>query len=224
MKTVRVTGIYPIVLLSLFFPVFPLFADDTEHREFSVFIDGKEAGASRVTLVQKNDGMTYMSAILDVKFRHLLIAEYAIKIETQEWWKEGRLIGMKTKTVDNGKKTEVAVAPDGDQLRLTINGMNRVIRPDIWTNSFWKLADARFHNKQVPILEVDSGKDFVSDLKYIETQQLKVGNQLQDCYRFRITSSIGPIDLWFDRYHRLVRQEFMESGHKTVVQLVNIRR
>ena len=212
-------GAFSLVLL-----VRPVRADDTEYRDFSVFIDGKEGGVSRITIVQKDDGSTYMSGTLDVKFRHLLFAEYVIKVETQEWWKDGRLIGMKTKTSDNGKKSDVLVAPDGANLRLTVNGINRALKPDSWTSSYWKLADAKFHNKLIPILEVDSGKEFTCELKYVETQQLKVGNQLQDCYHFRVSSAPGPVDLWFDRYHRLVRQEFTESGHKTVVQLINIRR
>ena len=33
-----------------------------------------------------------------------------------------------------------------------------------------------------------------------------------------------PIELWFDKYHRLVRQEFTESGHRTIVKLENIKR
>src|SRR3954454_18973507 len=97
-------------------------ADDTEVREFSVFVDGKDAGSSRMTLIQKDDGTSYMSATLDVKFRHLLVIDYALKIETQEWWKEGRLIGMKTNSSENGKKTEVTVAADNQQLRMRVNG------------------------------------------------------------------------------------------------------
>ena len=37
-------------------------------------------------------------------------------------------------------------------------------------------------------------------------------------------ASNGPVDLWYDKYHRLVRQEFTDSGHKTIVQLENVRR
>ena len=34
----------------------------------------------------------------------------------------------------------------------------------------------------------------------------------------------SPVDVWFDQYHRLVRQEFTETGHRTIVQLVAVRR
>ena len=202
----------------------PAWADDTEVREFAIFVDGKESGSSRMTLIQKDDGTTYMAATLDVKFRHLLVIDYAVKIETQGWWKEGRLIGMKTSSSENGKKTDVVVAADNKQLRMRVNGKETVLRADVWTNSFWKLADARFHNKQVPIVEVDTGKEFTSELKYVGTEKLKVAGQFVDCYRFLVATAPGPIDLWFDKYHRLVRQEFTESGHKTIVQLVTVKR
>src|SRR5437867_4194755 len=73
----------------------PVRADDTEEREFSIFVDGKEAGTSKMTIVQKDDGSSYMSATLDVKFRHLVVVDYIIKAETQEWWKNGHLVGLK---------------------------------------------------------------------------------------------------------------------------------
>jgi hypothetical protein len=214
-----------LICLALLAPLGFARADDTEVREFSIFVDGKEAGSSRMTIIQKDDGASYMSATLDVKFRHLLIIDYAINLRTQEWWKNGKLIGMETVSTENGKKTEVTVGLDKkNNLGMRINGKETALKADIWTNSYWKLADARFHNKQVPILEVDTGKEFNTDLKYVGVEKIKVGGQLIDCYRFLVAAAPGPIDLWYDKYHRLVRQEFTESGHKTIVKLETIKR
>jgi Family of unknown function (DUF6134) len=216
--------VYLAGLLALFASPRALRADDSETREFSVFIDGKDAGTSRITILQKDDGTTYLTGNVDVKFRHLVVVDFNIKIESQEWWKNGRLIGMKTTGNENGKKTEVTVADDNGRLRMRVNGKEAQLRPDVWTTSYWKLADARFHNKQIPIVEIDTGKEFTCELKYIGKERLTVGKELLDCYRFLVAAAPGPVDLWFDKYHRLVRQEFTESGHKTIVQLVNVRR
>src|SRR5581483_10819714 len=97
----------------------------------------------------------------------------------------------------------------------------RLIRPDVWTTSYWKLADARFHNKTVPILDADSGKESTAQLQYVGTEQINIGSQPENCYHFRVVGSGNPIDLWYDRYHRLVRQDFVEQGHRTIIQLVN---
>lgn len=215
--------VYVAGTFALFASPCPAFADDTEQREFSIFIDGKDAGVSRMTIIQKDDGATYMTGSVDVKFRHVLL-DYSLKIETQEWWKDGRLIGMKTAGSDNKKKIDITIAADNNQLRMRVNGKESMPRRDVWTSSYWKLADARFHNKPVPILEVDSGKEYLSELKYIGAEKVKVAGQFQDCYHFQVAAAPGPVDLWFDRYHRLVRQEFTESGHKTIVQLIQIRR
>jgi hypothetical protein len=214
-----------LVCFALLAPFGVARADDTEQRDFSIFIDGKEAGSSRMTIVQKKDGSCYMSATLDVKFRHLLVMEYTIKLKTQEWWKDGKLVGLETTSTENGKKTEVVVGLDKkNQLNLRVNGKESGVQADTWTTSFWKLADARFHNKKVPILEVDTGKEFNTDLKYIGTEKIKVGDQMVECYHFSVAAAPGPTELWFDKYHRLVRQEFTESGHKTIVKLESIKR
>jgi hypothetical protein len=163
-----------------------------------------------------------MAAKLEVKFRALL-AEYTFKLETQEWWKAGRLIGMKTASAENGKKTDITVAVENNQLRMRLNGRDSFVNPETWTTSFWKLADARFHNKPVPVIEVDTGKEYTSELKFIGAEKLKLG-ELQDCYHFRVMANPSPVDLWYDRYHRVVRIEFVESGHRTILQLTKITR
>jgi len=61
-------------------------------------------------------------------------------------------------TNDNGKKTDVSVAPDGNQLRLTVNGLNRGIKPRVDQQLLEAGRREVFNNKQVPILEVDSGE------------------------------------------------------------------
>ena len=198
-------------------------ATDTEHRDYAVFVNGKQAGSSRITMVVQDDGSTYMAASLDVKINQILV-KYTLKLDTQEWWKDGKLVGMKTVGVENGKQTEVQVAADGAQLRLRVNGQERPLRADVWTTSYWKLADPRFHGKEVLVLEVDTGKEMAGKLELVGAEQKKVGADLKKCYHFRVKGLPNPVDLWFDEYHRLVRQEFVEQGQQTIVELIAVRR
>lgn len=198
-------------------------ADGSEQRDFAIFIDNKEAGTSRVTVVQQGDGTTYMTATVSVNFKRL-IGSLALTIDAQEWWKDGKLVGMKSSSVENGKKTEITAALDAGTLRVRTGGQERAINPEAWTSSYWKLADAKYHDKAVPVLDVDTGKEFAGQLKFVAQQQLKVGGDLQNCYHFRVTGGPAPIDLWYDVHHRLVRQEFTESGHRTIVMLTSVRR
>lgn len=197
-------------------------AAHTETRLFSILVDGREAGQSQMTIVEQDDGSAYVSASAKVELQGLLV-KYSLTIEGQEWWKNGQLIGMKVLCNDNGKKCDLLVSQQGEQLRVRVNGIDRICRADVWTTSYWKLANARFHNKQVPILAADTGQERIGQLQYVGSKQLPIGKQLLACYHFRVTGGGQPVDLWFDQHHRLVRQEFTESGHKTIIQLVGKR-
>jgi hypothetical protein len=204
-------------------PVQPARADDTEQRDFTILVDGKAAGASRMTIIQKDDGITYMKASAEVKLQGIFA--YSFRVEAEEWWKDGKLIGLKAQSQENKKHAQVVVGSDGKVLTLSVDGKKRGLGPEVWTTSYWKLADARFHNKEIPVLETDTGNTFMGRLQFVRGEEkITIAGKLENCYHFCVHGPTGPCDLWFDRFHRLVRQEFTESGHRTIVQLDSIRR
>ncbi len=203
----------------------PVRADDTEHRDYVIFIDDKEAGQSRITMVLKDDGTTHVAAHAKVKVSFVFWNVFSYQVESSEIWKNGLLVELKSVATEDGKTTKVDVVRTGEQLHLRVNGGNPgTLRSDVWTSSYWKLADARYHNKAVPVLDADTGNEFNGHLDLIGLDVKKIGSKAEDCYHFRVTGIPVPIDLWFDKHHRLVRQEFTEQGHRTVVQLIAVHR
>ena len=199
-------------------------ANDTEFRDFSITVDGKPSGFAQYTISRQADGSFNVSTQAAVRTQ-VFLGKYEFTAQTTEMWKEGRLVTLNAKTNDNGKKIEVRASTMGSSLRVQVNNQaDRPAPPDVWTNSFWKLADTKYHNKEIPVLEEDTGKLFTGRLLYIGTESLTVANQKQDCYHFRLTGGASPVDLWFDRFHLLVKQDFVESGHRTIVTLNNTRR
>jgi Family of unknown function (DUF6134) len=209
-------------ILTLVCLISPAWATHTETRQYSILVDGKEAGQSQITIIEQDDGRAYMTASAKVQLKGLVV-NYDFTIEGQEWWKDGKLVGMKALCNDNGKRCDLLVTQQAGQLTARVNGIDRGVHPDVWTTSYWKLADARFHNKPVPLLAANTGQERAGQLQYVGSKQLPVGNQLVACYHFRVTGGEQPVDLWFDQHHRLVRQEFTRSGHKTIIQLVGKR-
>jgi hypothetical protein len=198
-------------------------ATDREQREFSVIVNGKEAGHATIDINQQDDGLTYVTARTNIKFQRLIF-NYALAVEAAEWWRNGQLVGLKCQATENGKKTDVAISGKGNDLKARVNGEERPIGSEVWTSSFWKLPDAKYHNKQITMFEIDTGKEYQGQLQWIAAEQLTVLGKLEKCFHFRYTGGSSPTDLWFDQYHRLVRQEFTELGQKTIVQIINIRR
>jgi hypothetical protein len=198
-------------------------ADDTEYRDFRILVDGKDSGYSQMTITRKSDGSMNMTASAAVRISQVFFS-YSFNTQSSEWWKDGQLQNMKTSTTENGKRTEVIATSQAGGIQLQVNNQARIARADVWPSSFWKLADAKYHNKEIPILESDTGKEYVGRLQYVATEEMNVVKETQKCYHFRITGGPSPVDLWFDRYYLLVRQDFVESGHRTSVQLTKIRR
>ncbi len=198
-------------------------AGSIEQRDYQVQVDGKDCGTSQITITRQDDGTTLMTGQASVRVTVVGIT-YLFSNQINEWWKDGRLIGMKASTNENRKRTELTVSSEANQLRLWVNGKERPIQPQTWTNSFWKLPDSKYHNQRIPILEVDAGKDHLGLLQYVGMEQAAIGSQQEQCYHFRVTGGPNPVDLWFDKYYLLIRQEFVEQGHRTVVQIKSVRR
>lgn len=202
----------------------PGWASTKEHRDYVVTVDGKEAGRTNVTITAQDDGTTVMSAKASIRLNKAVF-NYVYDIQVTEWWKSGRLVGLKVHSNDNGKKTEIVASGDGtNNLRLRVNALERPARPDLWVNSFWKLADERFHNNAVPVLDADTGREYTGQLKYIATEQINFASHALKCYRFRVTGGPMAHELWYDESHRLVRQEFVEQGRRVVVNLSGLRK
>jgi hypothetical protein len=203
----------------------PVRADNVEYRRYVIYVDDKQAGWSRLTMVDKPGDTTHVTGEAEVNVKLLFLNAFSYKVRSEETWEKGELKELKSDATEDGKNTQVEVKRAGEQLQLRVNGAAvGTVRSDSWTSSYWKLADGRFHNKQVPLLDADTGKFFMAKLDFVGTEAIKIGNVAEDCYHFRVTGLPVPIDLWFDRHHRMVRQDFTEKGHRTIVQLIEVKR
>jgi hypothetical protein len=202
-------------------------AADTEVRDFSIQVDGKECGKYQMTIKRRDDGTVSMSGEAKVRITRFGITVYRYTYIGTEVWKDskdGRLLALTSTSDDNGKKFDVNVTPDPSGLRVLVNGQPQMVRSDVWTMTYWKLPDDRFHNQGVPLLDADTGRYFNGRLDYLGPEKLTAAGQAQECYHFRVRDVPIPIDLWYDGQRRLVRQEFTEDGHRTIIQLSRVSR
>jgi hypothetical protein len=205
----------------------PALAADKESREFTVTIDGRDSGHYRMTIERRDDGTVRMVSQASIQVKRLALVVYRYNFNCTEVWKDGKdaqLLTLTSACDDNGTKYDVSAAAETTGLRVRVNGQPRLVRADVWTTTYWKLADARFHNQAVPLLDADTGKDFTGRLTYLGTEQITTSGQAQNCYHFRVVGGPNPVELWYDAQHRLARHEFTEDGHRTIIQLTAVRR
>jgi len=195
----------------------------TEVRQFKIYVDGKRAGQYTMSVEKRKDGTVNMTGSANVALK-IFLRQYVYTFQGQEVWsKDGRLLELKSTSNDDGKSFDVHAKADEKGLNVTVNGNTRQVRWDVWTTSYWKAPDKRVVNKSVALLDADNGKTYSGSVQKIGSARVTLGGKPIDCEHYRVEGGPNPIDLWFDKDNRLVRQDFIEQGHRTVVELDSIR-
>lgn len=197
-------------------------AAEIETRDFVVFVGGKSAGEVHMTIHRQDDGAVHMRCDTDINV-HKLIGKYKFIYRGMEVWKDRRLVRFDSQTDDNGTRYIVSAAAEADGLKLRVNNVERKARADVWLTSYWTLPDPKLRAGVVPILDADNGRDLDGKLAYIATEKRTVAGQEVPLNHYRLTGKV-QVDLWYDGTERLVRQEWVEQGHKTVMELTRVRR
>jgi hypothetical protein len=197
-------------------------AADVEIRTFSIQIDGKKSGDYQMTINHQDDGAVSLSTQSDVRVTLLAIPVYTYNYRAVEIWKNGRLQHFESNGKEKGKEFSVRADAAGANLHVVANGQEHSAPADVWTTSCWCLPAPGFRNNNVTLLGCDNGNVKVSQLQYIGTDQVKVAGQMQGCAHYRVTKD-APHDLWYDAQERLVRDEWLSDGHRTVLELTGVQ-
>jgi hypothetical protein len=197
-------------------------AEEVEHRDFAIVVDGKRAGSYHMEITRRDDGISVMSGQADVRISYL-VYRYSYRYRGIESWKEGRLQRLDSSCNDNGKAFTVHAVAGNDRVNVHVNGREHPCPAEAWTTTYWRLPDAKLRNQQITLLDSDSGRLLNATLQYVGPTELNVAGSRQNCSRYRVSGDIGA-ELWYDDQDRLVREDTVEDGHRTVVELVRIRR
>jgi hypothetical protein len=195
---------------------------NTETRVFTVSVDGKPAGEYHMRITRQGDGGFTMSGQARIRVRFLLYT-YQYSYTGTEVYDGGRLSRLTSTTNDDGKHFEVTAAAQGDGLHVTANGQERVASADVWTTSYWRLPPGASGGRAVHLLDADTGKRFAGRLTHLEETRLDLAGQRRPCAHYRVTGPPAPVDLWYDGQQRLLRQEYLEDGHRTVLELKRLQ-
>lgn len=197
-------------------------AADSETREFAVLVDGKQAGTASMNIQKQDDGSTVVSSQTNVVVK-VLFKKYVYTCEAREVWKDGRLREAASRCNDDGKAYQVSAVAQADGVHVRANGRERTTKPEVWLSSYWTLPDAKIRNQVVPVLDIDNGRDMQVRLQHIGAQQIPVAGEMRNVQHYRLTGTVR-VELYYDANERLVRQEWVEDGHPTVLQLTGVRK
>jgi hypothetical protein len=198
-------------------------AADTETRTFSVLVDGKKSGDYHLVIKQQADGTIHVSAQSEVRVTLLAIPVYTYSYQAQEVWKAGRLQNFESSGKEKGKAFAIRADLDGADIRVRANGEEHRTRADVWPTSCWQLPGAAYRNNNIVLMGCDTGRDIASRLEFVGSEKITIAGQVRTCTHYRVMKD-ALHDIWYDGQERVVRDEWMSSGHRTVIELVGIQR
>jgi hypothetical protein len=190
-----------------------------ETRVFRVSVDDKAAGEYRMTIRQDGERAS-MTAQAEVRVRYLIIT-YVYTYRGSEVWNGDRLTRLESNTVDDKKRFNVTAWVENDKMRVRSNGQEHATRVDVWPTTYWRLPDPKLRNQAVALIDADTGKDLNGTLRFVGMENVPVAGQSVQCAHWRVTGGVQA-DLWYDGLDRLVREEAVEDGHKTLLDLIQV--
>jgi hypothetical protein len=197
-------------------------ASDVETREFRVLVDGKHAGNAQMTIHRADDGTLSMHCDTEINVKVGPFRVYSYKYRGRETWKDGLLVRFQSTCNDDGKHFDVRAEGRSDGLHVVVNNVERIINPGVWLTSYWQEPDKKKYDAVVPLLDADCGKELDARLHFVAADQFAVDGRVEPAKHFELVGKVR-VDVWYDGAGRLVRQEWMEEGHRTRLELKNIR-
>ena len=198
-------------------------AAEVETRDFTVYVDDKEAGKVHMTINTKEDGAIAVSCDTDVSIG-AIITLYKYSYRGRELWKDGRLQHFESKCNDNGKEFAVSAAAADDGLHVKVNDAEHTAPADALLTSYWAQPDARLKDQTVSLLDADCGRDLEAKVQFLGPEQYGPKGKQHTVQHVRLTGKGVGMDLWYDDAKRLVREDWVEDGHRTIVSLNGVRR
>lgn len=215
---------------------------ELETREFKVSVDGKQRGKCTMQIRRRDDGTDKMHVDAGLTF-NFVVYEYRYHSAGTEIWKDDRLLELENSSDFNGTKYLVKASSSSNGLRAIVNGKKCQFEPDVWVTSYWRLPEhlaqkrsaagkgvvpasgsrspGKTASHAVSLLDSDKGQQLRGEMTHVGDETLTVAGKRKTCAHYRISGDV-QVELWYDPARRLVRQETVESGHKTLLELTRI--
>jgi Family of unknown function (DUF6134) len=197
-------------------------AGGEERRTFSVQIDKKPSGSHEIVIQTRDDGSEVVTCQADIAVKALLVT-YKYTYHGVETWKDNRLLRLATTTNDDGKKHAVSAEATKDGLAIKADGKESLVKGLFWLTSYWKLPSEKQRGPGILLIDADTGNLINARMEKVGVEKMTVLGQMVELNHCRLTGGVKA-DLWYDGADRLTRQESIEDGHLTVLELSRLLR
>jgi hypothetical protein len=188
---------------------------ETGNRRFSVLYEGNRIGAHTV-LYSSATGETRVNTEIHLLVKVAFFTVFAFSHRSEETWRAGQLMSLKSETVEHGETLHVEGAATPEGFRVASKGGPFIASAATLTsNSLWTPAVL----EQATVVDAQHGGVIgVSARKFADEQIVIGGGQVRATRHTFITPYLAG-SIWYDEEQLWVRGEFERDGSKIQYQL-----
>lgn len=178
---------FTLLVPGLALAAMPGIPDDGE-LAFTITRNDKPIGR-HVYKFENENGLQLVRVQTRILFELMGIPLYRFEHDSTEIWRNGRLIGLSSKTNDDGKKLELEVRAEGRDLAVTLNGKPDKLRETNIPASLWNPATVKSS----------------SLIDTVDGDRMEIGVNVSD--HFRLSGELER-ELWYDGSNILKEVKF----------------
>jgi hypothetical protein len=203
---------YPCFAIAKTSIVLPSATDD---RRFSVLYEGDKIGTHTVLYAPETDE-TRINIDINLSVEFLGVTLFAFRHRATEIWHDGRIISLKSETLESGETlyVEGAATPDGFRV-VSKDGPFIASAATLTSNSQWTPALL----KQETVVDAAHGGIIgISAHKFADERILIAGREVP-ATRYTVITPYLAGDIWYDQNGLWVGGAFESKGKKFLYQL-----
>jgi hypothetical protein len=187
----------------------------TKDRHFSVLYGDRRIGSH--SIVYSSDGEdTRVSTEIRLVTKVAFITVFAFNHRSEEIWRDGRLISLRSETIEHGEALHVegAVTPDGFRV---VSKAGQLIAPaaTLTSNSLWTPAVL----EQDTVVDAQHGGILGVSAHRVADEDILIGNRAVGATRYEFVTPHLAGSIWYDKENLWVRGDFERDGSKIHYQL-----
>lgn len=184
-------------------------------RRFSVVYAGDKIGTHTVSYSEAT-GETRITTSIDLAVKAFFFTVFAYNHRSEEIWRTGRLVSLRSETVEDGETLHISGAATPQGFRVVSKGGPFIAAATTLTsNSLWTPAVLR----QATVVDAQHGGIIGVSARKDADEHIVIGGRRVRATRYTFITPYLAGSIWYDEDNLWVRGDFERGGAKILYQL-----
>jgi len=189
-------------------------SNNSANRRFSIFYKGSKIGAHAVSSTA--NGETRVTTEINLLVKALFFTVFSFSHRSEENWRNGMLVSLKSDTMEHGEKLSVVGGPVSQGFRVVSKAGPFIAAASALTsNSLWTPAVL----EQQTLIDAQHGGIIGVSAHKLADERLMIAGVQVHAARYRFISPYLAGSIWYDDLSRWVHGEFERDGAKVEYRL-----